>query len=66
MATVTLTIPDAHLTRVVNALCAAAGLPPSPANAKQAVLDHIRRTVANVERTPPEPAPEPNVDGIVS
>jgi len=61
MATVTITIPDAVLTRVVNALCAAAGTQPSPANAKQAVISYIRQTVYNVEQgqlTVPPPQPD--------
>lgn len=50
MATVSITIPDAQLTRVVNALCDAAGLSRSSANARAAIIEHIKRTVINVER----------------
>lgn len=49
MAQVTFTIPDQHVQRVVRALCLGAGVEPTAANAKKAVLDHIRRTVAQVE-----------------
>ena len=49
MATIQFTIPNAELNRVVAALCAAAGVPASAANAKQAVIDYVRSTVRNVE-----------------
>lgn len=65
MATVNLTIPDVQLTRVVNALCAAEGLPPTTANAKQALIRIIRRTVESAETVAVEPQ-VPNTDGIVS
>ena len=65
MASVNLTIPDAQLTRVVNALCAAEGLSASPANAKQALIRIIRRTVESVETVVPEPT-VPDTAGIVS
>ena len=51
MATIQFTIPNAELNRVVAALCAAAGVPASPANAKQAVIDYVRTAVRNVERS---------------
>jgi hypothetical protein len=50
LATITLTIPDAQLTRVVNGLCAAAGVTATPANAKQAVIDHVKATVLASEQ----------------
>jgi hypothetical protein len=50
MATIQITIPDAQLTRVVNGLCAAAGVTATPANAKQAVIDHVKATVLNAEQ----------------
>lgn len=65
MASVNLTIPDAQLDRVVNALCAAEGLSPSPANAKKALIRIVRRTVESVETTVPEPT-VPNTEGIIS
>ena len=49
MATITLTIPNSDVDRVVTALCAAGNVDPTPANAKDVVRDMIRRTVANVE-----------------
>lgn len=51
MTTITLSIPDVHSVRVVDALCQAGGLPPSEANAKLALINHIRQTVKNIERT---------------
>lgn len=56
MATVTLTIPTAAMPRVVHALCKSAGLDESPANAKKAIIEHIRRTVRNVEMQEAEQA----------
>ena len=50
MAVVTLTIPPVHVSRVVHALCVSAGLPESAANAKEALIRHIKATVHNVER----------------
>lgn len=61
MATVSITIPDAVVTRVVNALCAAAGTTPTAANAKAALIAYIRTTVYNVEQgqmTQPPPTPD--------
>lgn len=49
IATITLTIPDAQLPRVRAALCADAGLPDSNANAKEAVIQFVKATVARVE-----------------
>lgn len=51
MATITLTIPDAQLTRISTALCKAAGMPVSTANAKEAIINHVKATVQNVERS---------------
>lgn len=61
-----LTIPAGQANRVVRALCAAAGTEATPENARQALITHIERTVANVERQPPDEPPEPDVTGIVS
>lgn len=71
MATVTITIPDAHLPRVVHALCTDAGLPESNANAKQAIIIHIKKTVRRVEKMEAEvdaieAIPPPNVDDIAT
>lgn len=71
MASVNITIPDDVLDRVVHALCVSAGLEESAANAKEALIQHIRRTVANVERTEAQEAAllaisEPDVDGLAS
>lgn len=66
MASINLTLPDATAARVVHAMCAAAGLPESPANAKKAVVDWIKTTVANVERTEAQQARPPVVDPDVA
>lgn len=50
MATVTLSIPDQHLGRVVAALCSHAGSEPTPANAKAAVVAEIKAIVRGYER----------------
>lgn len=49
MATITITISTADATRVTHALCVSAGLPETAANAKQAVINYIKKTVSNVE-----------------
>jgi len=49
MATVSLTVPDAQLTRVVNALCDSAGVARSAANARAVLAAFIKRTVKDVE-----------------
>lgn len=49
MATISIDIPAGQTARVVSALCAAGGLPESPANAKQVVINWIKATVRNVE-----------------
>lgn len=54
MAQVVIDVPNAQVTRVIAALCAVAGLPASPANAKQAVADHIRTIVMSYERSQAE------------
>jgi len=46
---VTLTIPAIHSNRVIDALCKGAGLESSVENAREAIVEHVRRTVANVE-----------------
>ena len=70
MASINLTLPDATATRVVHALCVAAGLPESPANAKLAVIAWIKSTVANIERSETEqargPVPIPDVATVVA
>ncbi len=50
MATITITVPDAVMTRVTEALCATTGRPVSGANAKAAVQDYIKDTVRSYER----------------
>lgn len=70
MATITLTIPDAVLPRVRAALCAAAELPDSNANAKQAVINWATNAVYVYEKraavaAQPPPA-EPDVTGLVT
>lgn len=50
MASITLTISDAQLARVVAALCDTAGLPRSNANARTALVNLVKQTVRNAER----------------
>lgn len=50
MPLITLDIPAQQMARCVDALCAAAGLPPTPANAKAALVQYVTATVRNVER----------------
>ena len=71
MATITLTIPTEHVTRVVHALCISAGLPESTANAKKAIIRHIKATVRNVESSEDQQAAfealvDPDTTGIVT
>ena len=70
MATITLTIPADKVDRVVHALCAAAALPETSANAKQAIINWIKVTTANVERSEAEAArpavAEPDVAGLAT
>jgi hypothetical protein len=49
MATLTITIPDDQLTRVVTALCTLQGVAVSPANAKQVLIAHIKQIVYGFE-----------------
>jgi hypothetical protein len=49
MATVTITIPDAQLPRVIEALCVGASLPQSAANARQAVINWVTTTTKEYE-----------------
>ena len=65
MASITITIPDQHVDRVVHALCVIAGVEDeTPANAKQVLVDHIKNVVGRVERR--EQAPQIDTDGIAS
>jgi len=67
MATMSIIIPDQHVQRVIHALCTSAGLPESPANAKEAVLRHIRAVVRNVEMIEAQAAIQAtDAEGIVS
>lgn len=50
MPTLTITFSAEQATRVIHALCVVTGVEETPANAKQAVIDHIKQTVRNVER----------------
>lgn len=47
--TLTITISTGDSTRAIHALCKAAGLPETAANAKQAIINYIKATVKNVE-----------------
>ena len=51
MATLSLDLADADLSRIVAALCTAGGYDPSLANARKFVIDYVITTVANVEET---------------
>lgn len=69
MPQVTIDIPTGQTTRVVNALCAAAGLEASPANAKKAIVAHVKATVMSFERGQAQQAamaavPEPPDPGV--
>lgn len=70
MASITLTIPDAELPRVRAALCTAAGLSDSNANAKQAVINWVKTTVREVEYNAAvaarPPIVDPDLSGIVT
>ncbi len=50
MATISITISTDEATRVTHALCLAAGLPETAANAKQSVINYIKTTVREVEQ----------------
>jgi len=49
MVTITLTIPDPMLPRVVAALCIPAGVPETNANAKTQVVEYVKERVKNFE-----------------
>ena len=49
MAQITITIPDDKVTRVVAALCGLTGAEPTAANAKQVLVQHLRRLVLQYE-----------------
>lgn len=49
MANITVTIPDQHVTRVIEALTKTAGLTATPANAKKALVQHIKDVTLNYE-----------------
>lgn len=73
MASITLTIPDAQLLRIINALCAKGiGIPPTPVeatapNAKLVLVDWIKQTVSDYELTiARNTVAIPNVASIVS
>lgn len=55
---VTINIDSSIIPTVEECLCAAAGLPVSAANAKLALIEIIRTTVANVQ-TSQQPLPAP-------
>jgi hypothetical protein len=51
MATMTITIDDAQVSRVIEALCVTAGVAPAnAANARQVVRDWVKRTTLEYER----------------
>ncbi len=69
MAIIEITIPTQYVTRVTHALSVSAGKPDSAANARQALIDHIKATVRNVEQSEAEQAAldsivEPDVTGV--
>lgn len=49
MATISITIADADLPRVIHALCVTAGVAETAANARQVVVQRVKDTVLNVE-----------------
>lgn len=49
MATISFTVPDAQVPRLIDLLCTPAGLTPSPANAKAVIINHIKALVQNEE-----------------
>jgi hypothetical protein len=52
MATMTITIPDSELSRVVEALCVTQGVGPvNPANGRLAVVSWMKRTVLEYDRS---------------
>lgn len=65
MAQFTLTIPDANVTEVIDALCKAGGYDVvSDANAKAAVIDWITATVRNVQTVHPAPIVPASLTGL--
>lgn len=50
MATVTLTIPDGYIDRIVTALCASTNTKKTNANAKKAIVEYIKSTTLTYER----------------
>ncbi len=70
MASITLTIPDALLPRVVSALCQYGAVPQTNANAKAVVVDWVKATVYAIEAQAAEAArpaaPLIDVSGLVT
>ena len=67
MAEIKLTIPAGKLNRVVHALCVREGLEETPANAKQVLIQFIKREVWRVETREAEAAVAvPEDDALVS
>lgn len=67
MADITLTIPVAAETRVIHALCASTGAEETPANAKAAIIDHIKHLVWRIETQEAEAAAAITAeDGLVT
>ena len=63
MPEIRLTIPAGKINRVVHALCKAGGYDDeTPANAKKAIIDHIKRTVWRVETQEAEAAVQVTAD----
>lgn len=58
---ITLTIPDANAADLEQALCAAGGLPNTPANAKAAIINWIGATYTNVKTQQQVPVTPPAV-----
>lgn len=57
MAQLTLTIPDEHVARVIEALCITGGKSPiNAANAREVVRDWVKTTTLNYERREAERA----------
>jgi len=49
MATISITIPDLQLPRVIAALCVPAGVPETPADAKAQVIEYVKERVKSYE-----------------
>jgi len=56
LGTIKLVIPPQHTQRVIDALSKSAGLDATAANAKKALIMHIKATVRNVEQSELEQA----------